>query len=500
MTVPAFISYHGADIAIARALRTSLLRLSPDFDAFLDRDCIGPSDNYKEVIAKKIKEAEWFLIICTGFPRSDADMMWSFFEAGQFRATLKPSLIKDSNKRIVCFFDEEPPAIFSEFHGVKVRAQQRGGGPIDMPLPPAQNTQLDDSAIYDLLQRMLKNDPDASLRDVSAASTKEMLREESHKLIRYFEAARPGDVIEEKSLQPRISFELLAGESLSSKTAVKGYEASLRHLFSIESETTTWADIVQCCSTSNGGKPAWLSDIELAATDIMKDRTPANAANKCLLENVIYRVYSARYEVYKDRRRVIYVVFLPVTRQPFDLRKRSSTLLSSLILSVRFREQLIPMVEQLRNEPTAALVQDFYRLLLAIEMEARQFGLVVDTAIPDDESPLAAAFTDGKKREIIQQRIQEWAPDRALIEKMFVDEPVNLEAPGEAARCAAIIAGILENTAKVNAEFIEMIAEELLAQIKEGEKKRPKVRPRIDKAPPSRKPAGKPARRAAGVH
>ena len=45
----------------------------------------------------------------------------------------------------------------------------------------------------------------------------------------------------------------------------------------------------------------------------MKDRTPANAANKCLLEDVIYRVYTARYEVYKDRRRVIYIVFLPAT-------------------------------------------------------------------------------------------------------------------------------------------------------------------------------------------
>lgn len=92
----------------------------------------------------------------------------------------------------------------------------------------------------------------------------------------------------------------------------------------------------------------------LAAADILADRTPANHGNKCILENVIYRVIVARYEVYKDSRRAIYVVFLPVSTQPFDLTKSSSTLLSSLILSMRFREQIIPMatvLKEAKNSP-----------------------------------------------------------------------------------------------------------------------------------------------------
>jgi len=225
----------------------------------------------------------------------------------------------------------------------------------------------------------------------------------------------------------------------------------------------------------------------------MKGRTPPNIANKCLLEKTIYRVITARYQVYKDDRRVIYIVFLPVSSQPFDLTRRSSTLLSSLILSIRFREQLIPMAKPLREQSSADTLQDFYRLLLAIEMEARQFGLVVESTIPDDESPLAAAFTDAKNRKIIGDRIRDWAPDRAAIEKMFVDKPLNFQIPEEVAKGAAVIAGILEKTAGVNSEFIEMIAEELLDQIKAGDKDRPVGRPNKGKAGPKT-----PAKKAAG--
>ncbi len=492
MTVPVFISYHGTDVEIARALRTSLLRLSAEFDVFLDRDSIAQGANYEQLIANKIRDAEWFVIVCTGLPRR-AEMEWSYFEAGQFRATLKDTLAAEADKRMVCIFDDEPPSILSKFQGVHVSAKQRGGKPIDLKLDPEKNIQIDDTAIFSLLEQMIRNSPGEPLRELAAASTEEMLREESRKLITLFLASGSQTITEEKSLQPRISFELLADTKLSPQTAVKGYDASLRLLFGIESEETTWADIVQTCCTANGGKPAWLSDIELAAAEIMKDRTPPNIANKCLLEKTIYRVITARYQVYKDHRRVIYIVFLPVSGQPFDLTRRSSTLLSSLILSIRFREQLIPMAKPMREQPSADLLQNFYRLLLAIEMEARQFGLVVESAVPDDESPLAAVFTDAKKRKIVGDRIRDWAPDRAAIEKMFVHKPLNFQMPEEAAKGAAVIAGILEKTAGVNSEFIEMIAEELLVQIKAGDKDRPAGSPDKGKARPK-----KPAKKAAG--
>ena len=272
----------------------------------MDKYSIGPGEDYEVRIAEEIKRAEWFLVVCTGFPRRDADMMWSFFEAGQFRATLKKSLVPEANKRIVCIFDDEPPSILSMFQGVKVCGKQRTGSNIDMSTTLAKdNIQLDDFAIFSLLERMLKNSPETPLRDVNTSSTKEMFREESHKLIKLFELARPQDLIDEKSLQPKISFELAPGGRITPDTLVKGYDKSLRDLFSIETDETTWGRVCGICSTANGGKPAWLSDIEAAAADIMLDNTPANVGNKCILEGKIYRVIVARYEIYKDGRRII---------------------------------------------------------------------------------------------------------------------------------------------------------------------------------------------------
>ena len=181
MTVPIFISYHGSDLEIAKELSTSLKKLSEEFTVFLDKYSIAPGERFEPKIADEIKKAEWFLIVCTGFPRRDADMMWSFFEAGQFRATLREPLASEANKRIVCVFDNEPPSILSMFQGVKVCGKQRSGAKIDLSAPlPKNNSQLDNSAIYDLLERMLKNKPEAALRDVTDLSTKEMLREDNH--------------------------------------------------------------------------------------------------------------------------------------------------------------------------------------------------------------------------------------------------------------------------------------------------------------------------------
>ena len=477
MTVPVFISYHGSDLEIAKELRTTLKRLSDEFEVFLDKYSLVPGERFEQRIADEIKKAEWFLIVCTGFPRRDADMMWSFFEAGQFRATLREPLAAEANKRIVCIFDDEPPAILSMFQGVKVCGKQRSGAKIDLSAPlPKNNSQFDDLAIYNLLERMLKNSPEMPLRETTDLSMKEMLREELFKLINLFASAGPNDVRIEKSLQPRISFERFPGQKLSPDTIVKGYDQSLRLLFSIETDETTWGKVIEVCKSSNNGKPTWLSDIEQAAADILVNETPENHGNKCILGKVIYRVIVARYEVYKDERRAIYIAFIPASTQPFDLTKSSSTLLSSLILSVRFREQIIPMVTTLREakdkpETLEASLREFYRLLVAVEMEARQFGLVLDNNIPGEEAPLTVVVKDRNRRTIIQTSIDDWAADRRSIEEMFVEKPIDFHSSEQTQQCAQQIADMLEKITDVNATFIELITAELLAQLRERDRR-----------------------------
>jgi hypothetical protein len=473
MTVPVFISYHGKDAPLASELKATLEKLSDGFNVFLDKDSIPVADDWETTIADAIKKAEWFIIICTGFPRRDADIVWPWFEAGQFRATLKQSLVPHANKRIVCLYDTELPSILFKFQGVKVCGRQSSGANADLlTLLGKDNPQLEESAIFRLLEQMLENAPDGPLRDVNASSTRLMLREEAYKLITIFEAAGSGTVRFEKSLQPRLSFELPPNGRLTSDTVVKGYDHSLSNLFSIETDETTWSRIVERCSTANGGKPGWLSDIEAAANDIMNDDTPTHTSNKCILRNVVYRVYAARYEIYKNESRTIYIGFLPASSRPFDLTRRSSTLLSSLILSVRFREQIIPLAKVLREtsaETVGDILTDFYRLLVSIEIEAIQFGLVLDTSLPDEETPLAAVFSDPKKKRYIRDAVKSWAGDRSQIETMFVEQPINLELPAVAKTSAKQIADILDKISGVNATFIQLIAEELLKRIKEGE-------------------------------
>jgi TIR domain len=494
MGVPVFISYHGSDIELAKDLQTSLKRLSNQFQFFLDRYSIEPGEKYETVIAEEIKKAEWFLIVCTGFPRRDADMMWSFFEAGQFRATLRDTLKAEANKRIVCIFDDEPPAVLSMFQGVKVCALQRSGEKIVQAQRAATNIQYDDTAIYSLLERMLLNKPEPPLRDVAEPSTKEMLREESAKLIKLFAEAGPNTLLYEKSLQPRISFDLVSGQTLQSATKVKGYDQSLRNLFGIEPDETTWGKITSVCQQVNVGNPRWLTDIEAAAAKIIADETPENVGNKCILAGTVYRVIVARYEVFKDGRRAIYVAFLAASTRPFDLSKSYSTLLSALILSVRFREQIIPMAEKIRSssqEELSSVLQNFYRDLVGVEIEARQFGLVLDTDVANDEAPLAAVMSVPKRRKIIQKSIDDWSADRAQIEEMFATKPLNLSLPDQAQQCADKIFGALERIEKPNKKFIETITVELLTKIRARERlKRTKRSTKNAKRTETLKPTG----------
>jgi len=473
MTVPVFLSYHGADILIARALKSSLERLTSEFDVFLDKDSIEPSEDFDERIAREIKRAEWFLIVCTGFPRSDADMMWSFYEAGQFRATLTGDLVKEADKRIVCVFDREPPNILAKFQGVQVIGKQLSGALIDTTTTVAakDNIQYDDSAIFKLFGRMLDNVPKKPLRDKTAKSTQEMMREESLKLIKLFEASGTALKIDEKSLQPRISFDLLPKEQLVSDTVVTGYDGSLQLLFGIDAEVAPWSRIVEIGSEGSAGKPVWISDIESAAVAIMNKSVPDNHSNKCVLRDSIYRVYASRYEVFKSEKRTIYIVFLPATNRHFDVTRSSSTLLSSLILSVRFREQLVPMLEDFREKDStklAATLWDFYRRLVSIEIEAKQFGLSVEHSIPREVAPLTSIFTKNEKRLLIQRSIDDWTQDRKIIDQMFVGKPGALNDAQGVTSSAKILAEILRRVSPVNADFIELISEELVVQIREG--------------------------------
>ena len=92
-------------------------------------------------------------------------MAWSFFEAGQFSATLPPELAKEASRRMVCLYDNEIPSILAPLQGVKVSTRQKSSAQMNMNMPSTRtNSQYDET--YVLTFEDMLNDNLAQIRDV----------------------------------------------------------------------------------------------------------------------------------------------------------------------------------------------------------------------------------------------------------------------------------------------------------------------------------------------
>jgi len=414
-----------------------------------------------------------------------------FFEAGQFEAkkvlfsngrlagssddpvnSRDPSMkfeVQDSGQteirfsdKLVCLFDVKIPSPFSKYNGTKVEAFDRFGRPIDMTAEPSGNLQLEETSSFALLERMLKS----TGRDTNPKDERRRLREKAHALITAFLGAGRESAVEDHPLQPRISFILPPRGQLSRDTIITGWDKSLTQLFSITSETTTWQNI--CACVSRGGVldaknvPLWISDIEQAAALIASNFLPDRVDHKCRLKGRFYRVFPARYEDLKSGSKRVFVSFLPSSIRPFDLRERISTLLSGLILSIRFRERLIPKALGLRNladTDKKAGVMDFYRELLAVETESAELGLAInDDDVPEAETPLLSAFRDGEVKNELEAEIRKWHADRLTIEKLISDFCSNRDTVDEV---IDKLNSIFLGRQSINSLFVTAIIDEL---------------------------------------
>jgi hypothetical protein len=217
---------------------------------------------------------------------------------------------------------------------------------------------------------MLNNKPLTPIRDVLEDSVKEDIREQCHKIINLFESSGVSYPIDDRPLQPRIWYELGVGGSVNSETKISGDNDSLNTLFSISTNETTWGVILNLIMKVGEPKPLWAHDVESAALSLASDIIPETSPSKCVLKGRVYSVFTARYEVFKDKRKCVYVVFVESAARPFDLRRASGILLSALILGVRFRERLIPMSKLFEADANfEEILIRFYRELQAVEIE-----------------------------------------------------------------------------------------------------------------------------------
>jgi hypothetical protein len=462
--VPVFISYHDQDYSLATELKASLETLSKRFAAFVDKTSILPGDEFRAVIKEALARAQWFLIVCTGFPRPDADMAWSFFEAGQFSATSPSELAKEASRRMVCLYDKEIPSILAPLQGVKITTRQKSGAQIDLITRSIRaNSQYDETYIYDLFSDMLSNRPLTSLRDVRENSVRENIREQCHEIINIFESYGISYPIDDRALQPRFWYELKSSEILTNETKIVSDNDALDILFSISTSETTWGEVLRASIKKGEPKPLWAHDVENAALALAAGRTPKTSTSKCVLNGRIYRAFTVRYQIFKDRRKCVYVRFLESVQKPFDLKRTSGILLSALILNVRFRERLIPMYKRLEedNANQEELLLDFYRELQAIEIEALQYGLNADICTPDD-CPILTVIQDKEGRKVVESGIKQWLRDRREISSMFLS---SAQLSKKARSDAEKLSKILQDLTPVNRSCIEVLSKELEEQI-----------------------------------
>jgi hypothetical protein len=96
-------------------------------------------------------------------------------------------------------------------------------------------------------------------------------------------------------------------------------------------------------------------------------------------------------------------------------------MLSGLILSIRFRQRILPYIKRLTDVPRSDKVDSLLqpeRELHEIEMESQEFGLRMPKD-EDDDAPLVREFRDGDNKLFVAQCIQAWVTSRRALATAF---------------------------------------------------------------------------------
>jgi len=481
MNTGIFISYNHGDARIALALNQSLLALSPDLNVFIDHSGLEAGDEYEAKLARSIGASQWFLIICSGSPRPERDMGWCLYEAGQFRQKLfndkNESLVRN---RIVAIHDGAKPKQLSQFQSVLISELDQRGRPLDLRPNIEDNNSFENTPAYSLFETIIKRSGEKPLRDLGDSNVRNLMRESVRKIVRAFIDAASEETLPEIVLQPRISFRLpptidRKPVSLSPDTKILSYEASLSTIFGINGVETTWNEIKLRCQNSSGTDPFWMTEVERAAEQVSLDHVPEQPIGIAISKSdgKFYRVLFARYEPTKNKARTCYVAFVPTRARRFDVRQRTSILLSTLILSIRFKQRILPYIERIKAAPQSKMLEEVLRFdneLSQVETEAQEFGLFPPED-EGDETPLLGILKESESKQFIETLINSWKAGRAafgIAINRARPSATNTPTQATTSEAATIIIDELQKVGLVNSRFIQIISAEILEAEKIG--------------------------------
>lgn len=468
-----FISYNHKDKIIASALEESLASLS-DCNIFIDHAGLEGGDDYEAKISEAIRASHWFVMVCSGAAKPEKDMSWCYYEAGQFRAKLEAAdQAKAIRDRLCYLYDGERPSQLTRYQGYLISTADRSGKPLNVNVESDDSIGYESTELFNFLDLILTRSRISPLRNINDPNVRKLMRSGVRKITCAFEQNRIDDVVGEEVFQPRISFRIPppSGEvkGLGPETVIAGEYRALQDIFSIAGSEATWADVKVKSSrySSNGMIPLWINDLEAAATDVARGDVPRQTDFLCFgSDEKYYRPIIARYEKFRSSAKKCYVAFIPARDRRFNLTFKTSLLLSALILSVRFRQRVLPLVEDLKKLQQAPesrkteLLQKIQNEIVMVEAEAMEFGLSPPKD-EHDEPPLLSSFRDGPDKDFLRAEINRWSGTRAAIFNTIGEarDPKKETSWSEAA--TTVIAGF-ENLSRINGTFIDLVCNELL--------------------------------------
>jgi hypothetical protein len=478
-----FISYNHNDKKIAEAVVESLTSLSSDLSVFIDHSGIEDGDDYEAKISDSIQKSQWFVFICSGGGTAEKDMSWSFFEAGQFRAKLEATNQRQKIRDRICFlYDGERPSQLARYQGTLISTTDRNDRPLNIEAQNADSPFYENTDLFDFLELILTRSAKAPLADLTDSNVRKRMRNCVRNITLAFVQNRVDDDIGEDVFQPRINFMVLPSSQTSQKeadgitvtTAVTGEFNALPTIFTIAGTSTTWGAIKARASEQRGNEmtPLWINDLEAAARDVAVGKIPKQTDFLCLgNDNKFYRPIVARNVNFRSGARRCYVAFIPSRDRRFNVNFRTSVLLSALILSIRFRQRVLPLVgdiakaqnlpEEKKAESLPQLLLKLQQEIVLIEAEAEEFGM----SSPKDEHDdpvILNAFRDGPDKELLSQQIKEWATTRMSIFNRIRDAQDQTKKDTTWAGAADVVIRAFAGMMAINSVFIDKLCNELL--------------------------------------
>jgi hypothetical protein len=475
--VNVFISYAHEDTIIANAIKDQLTLLAQcgkgasSLNCFLDSESIQPGVKYEPVIRAALEEADWLILVFTGY-----QSVYCGYEIGMY-SILKARAVKSiEEKPVACLHDVDQKKLPAVVEGYNTTLISRIAA--YLPDPPnvfTSNTELWwNSPVGRLLRAICatkdlytpqhrENNPVQYQTDISQGASK----------ITYsFEVARQEDELSETPLQAGLElivlppFEGKDDERIPPLSTVLGSSSAfdilgLKVPYSVganEAPRITWEELRQALSTPGRTSVPWIdrleANIRLAAA--LKKPQPDDVTFRGSgQDHRIYRAVLTRYKLYKNGTRRFYVLLVETFDRKFVGDPDTSLLLIALMLASRWRftffERWSDTLEQFGDRHSDAEFLDACKQLeynmVWIENEAVELGT-------GNLDAMVHAFGDQQKA-----RVERFYSDYgAAKDKMQSRLPETFEklSPEKRTEVKGAIIEFLTAVRDQNAEFLEL--------------------------------------------